>query len=165
MWRWSLFVNMNYKIVFYFILITTFYYRSHHFCPWLKRWTSIVCTVMWYYAYNAQDLADILNVIQSVDAREICLFPTRWQCSYRLLLLWRQMVPVSGLCCTFPACCSDANKCNNMLAAKQSQAGFCQLAGEYTFFPSDIWLPRGPWPVSRPVWLGPYSLGLYSNDW
>lgn len=23
--------------------------------------------------YNAQDLADILNVIQSVDAREICL--------------------------------------------------------------------------------------------
>lgn len=39
--------------------------------------------------------------------------------------------------------------CNNLLVTKAEKGRFCRLVTEYTFFPSDRWLPRGHRLVSR----------------
>lgn len=73
------------------------------------------------------------------------------------------MSSVSSLHCTFHCFTTVAGWCS--YASDQSQDGFCQPEGVYTFVSHDWRLPDDCWLVSWPVWLGSYSLALTLSRW
>lgn len=73
------------------------------------------------------------------------------------------MSSVSSLRCTFHCFTTAAGRCS--YASDQSQDGFCQPEGVYTFISHDWRLPDDCWLVSWPVRLGSYSLALTLSRW
>lgn len=73
------------------------------------------------------------------------------------------MSSVSSLRCTFHCFTTVAGRCSH--ASDQSQDGFCQPEGVYTFISHDWRLPDDCWLVSWPVRLGSYSLALTLSRW
>lgn len=73
------------------------------------------------------------------------------------------MSSVSSLHCTFHCFTTVAGWCS--YASDQSQDGFCQPEGVYTFVSHEWRLPDDCWLVSWPVWLGSYSLALTLSRW
>lgn len=72
---------------------------------------------------------------------------------------WQEFADWSLTLCNWCSSNWFLNNCN------QPPTTTCQECREHTFCPQNQLLPVGCWPISRPVWLGSYSLEPTLSTW
>lgn len=103
----------------------------------------------------------ILKMIHPLFMRGKYAFPD-WLASHIILLVTSGCQEFADWALTLCNWCSRNRFLNN---CNQPPATTCQECREHTFWPQNQLLPVGCWPISRPVWLGSYSLEPTLSPW